>query len=170
MLQSVIVSLGLTENTAEEIVEALGQTVVNRVDATPRTYAFIVREYGLVAAEGVLLALTSAGLNGAAATYINPGIDLSHATTQDQLTALGAANPSITDFCNTLKELGISHTERWRKSGLDALPTTQEVETALAAIADRAEVVSFLNEVLNPLLSDNATTKAQIKAAVAAWE
>lgn len=170
MLQNVIVSLGLTENTAEEIVDALSQTVVNRVDATPRTYGFIVIQYGLEAAEGVLAALNSAGLPGAAAMYVNPGIDLSHATAQAQLTALGAANPSIAGFCNTLKELGISHTERWRKSGLDALPTTQEVETALAAIADRAEVVAFLNEVLNPLLSDDATTKAQIKAAVTAWE
>lgn len=170
MLKPVIQSLGLTENTAEEIVEALSQTVVNRVDATPRTYGYIVREYGLEAGEGILVALTSAGLNGAAATYINPGIDLSHATAQAQLTALGAANPSIADFCNTLKELGISHTEQWRKSGLDALPTTEEVEAALSAIAGRAEVVTFLNEVLNPLLANDATTKAQLKAAVAGWE
>ena len=170
MLKNVIQSLGLAENTAAEIVEALGETVVNRVDATPRTYGFIVREYGLEAAEGVLVALTAAGLHGAAATYISPGIDLSHATAQAQLTALGAANPSIADFCNILKELGISHTEQWRKSGLEALPTTQEAETALAAIADRSKVVTFLNEVLNPLLADDATTKAQIKAAVAAWE
>lgn len=170
MLTNAIQSLSLTDSTAEEIVAALGETVVNRVDDTPRTYGFIVREYGLSAAEGLLVALTDAGLHGAAATYINPGIDLSHTTAQDQLTALGAANPSIADFCNTLKELGISHTEQWRNSGLDALPTTEEVETALAEIADRSDVVTFLNEVLNPLLADDATTKAQIKAAVAAWE
>jgi hypothetical protein len=170
MLASVIQSLGLADSTAAEIVEALIQTVVNRVDATPRTYGFIVREFGIEAAEGVLVALTAAGLNGAAATYVNVGIDLSHATAQAQLTALAAANPDIAEFCNTLKELGISHTEQWRKSGLASLPTTEEVEIALTAIADRTAVVTFLNEVLNPLLADDATTKAQIKAAVAAWE
>jgi hypothetical protein len=170
MLKNVIQSLGLADSTAEEIVEALGQTVVNRVDATPRTYGYIAREFSIEAAEGILIALTAAGLHGAAATYINPGIDLSHASSQAQLTALGAANSEIADFCNILKELGISHTEQWRKSGLDALPTTKEVETALVAIAEWTEVVTFLNEVLNPLLADDATTKAQIKTAVAAWE
>lgn len=169
MLANVIQSLGLTDSTAAEVVASLSQMVVNRVDATPRTYGFIVREYGLEAAEGVLVALTSAGLNGAAATYINPGIDLSHTTAQAQLTALGAANQSIAEFCSTLKELGISHTEQWRKSGLNALPTVEEVETALAAIASRQEVVTFLNSVLNSLIANESTTKIQIKTAVAAW-
>lgn len=170
MLTTVIQSLGLTDSTAEEIVEALSQTVINQTNTARIGFDDITLMFNLEAAETMYSVLIAAGLPATAATFVGKGIDLSLPTAQAQLTALGAANPAIADFCNTLKELGISHTEQWRKSGLDALPTTQEVETALAEIADRTAVVTFLNEVLNPLLADDATTKAQIKAAVAAWE
>jgi len=170
MLTNVIQSLGLADSTAEEIVAALNQTVVNQTNTARRSFDDITLLFDLEAAETMYSVLIAAGLPATAATFVGKGIDLSLPKAQDQLTALGAANPDIAEFCNTLKELGISHTEQWRKSGLDALPTTQQVEAALTSIADRTAVVTFLNEVLNPLLADDATTKAQIKAAVAAWE
>ena len=167
-LRTVIESLGMSASSVSEVSASLSASVVTHRDSTPKNYAEMVRSFGLVAAEGILQALTAANLHGAAAVYTGVGIDLSLDVSQQQLDALAAAVPQLADVCVELKLIGRRTAPRWQASGLEQMPSDAEITAALASIADSQAVATFFNETLNPLVSSGAG-KADIKAAVAAW-
>ena len=168
MIRRIIETLGLSSSSVGEISASLSETVVTHRDSTPKNYAEMVRSFGLVAAEGILQALTAANLHGAAAVYTGVGIDLSLDVSQQQLDALAAAVPQLAEACAAMKLIGRRTAPRWQASGLEQMPSDAEITAALQSIADSQAVATFFNETLNPLVSSGAS-KTDVKAAVAAW-
>lgn len=167
-LINAIQSQALT-GTPAEVVSAFGATVDLPHNHDLWSYNGVATTFGDTAAEGLAQAMSAAGLTTAVMVYASKGFDLSLQQTQDKLDAIAVGVPPLAQVCIALKAIGRPTTTRWQFCGLSALPTEAEVAAAINTIADQQQIAALMNEVINPALSDPATTLASLKAAIAAW-
>lgn len=167
-LIAAIQSQGLT-GTPAEVVSAFGDLIDLPHNHDLWSYNGVATTFGDAAAEALAQAMTTAGLATAAMVYASKGFDLSLQQTQDKLDAIAVGVPPLAQVCIALKAIGRPTTTRWEFCGLSALPTESEVAAALTTITNQQQIAALANEVINPALSNPATTLASLKAAVAAW-
>lgn len=194
-LASAIQSLGLA-GTPAEIVAALSASVETATpNPTRYSYQGVAAALGTAVSGTILMLLEQA----ASDTELPPvlranlraelasfqvgsadgrtgGLDLSHPDRQTQmatwietLTALGQTDAA--QAVAAVRQLGVARSvaPRWELTGLDSLPTEEQVAAAQSQIAVAQWVAALQNEVIGPMSSTGESTVDQIKAAVAAF-
>ena len=154
----------LTGLTDQQVLDYGNEVVVIGGSDALWSYSGVALNFGDQAAEGLLQAIEGAGLVGAAQVYLSRGMQLSLQAVQDKLTAIGLMVPALSDVCNALKEIGITHGTRWQGWGVEQ-PTIESI--AAARPTQRQRITHFVNEILMPALSNESITIEQIKAIVA---
>lgn len=165
ILANVLTSLGLS--SVQSASEILGAEVVASTNSTRYNYADAVEMFGVTTAEAIKTTLEQAGMSGAAVLYCGQGIDLSLPATQTGLASLATLAPALADAFNRLAAIGVTRGPKWEVMGLDSMPTTEAIQSALAENETRHGFTTMLNECVNPLVADDTTTIEQFKSAVA---
>lgn len=130
-------------------------------------YNRVYQAYGLHVAEAVFDRLRSDGMEAAALTYKEPGIDISLDESQDALLSWGS-DPVIGGPSLALRAIGVQRQSRWKSFGFPAAPTEADVVAARLSRSEFAEVQRFVNETWEPMIR-SGSTKSMLKSAVAGW-
>ena len=152
--------------TDAECVAIMCSEIVTK-DRSLWNYHRVYQTYGLKIAEAVYDRLNKDGMEAAALTYKEPGIDLSLDESQDALLLWGT-DPVIGGSALELRAIGVQRQPRWKSMGFPTAPTVEDVAQAQNRRDEQLGIERFLNEIWSPLLSSGAT-KDQLKSAVAGW-
>jgi hypothetical protein len=166
-LRDAILSVGV-DATAEDIIAALNADVSLPYDRTLRGYGYVAERFGVEAAEGLAQAMDAAGLTTAKVAYATVGFDLSHDLTQAHLSAIAAASNTLAPVCVALMQTGRPLMKRFQQFGLEALPTTGEVESDRSKLLNEQWLAAWLNEVAWPAVASGKTRAEIAQLCVAA--
>jgi hypothetical protein len=161
--------------TVDAVLAYGNQTVeISRDDALWRGIG-VTKRFGLAASEGLYATLQALDMHLMAASFVEPGIQLSDPLTQFQLPQIAAglrslnnpAKSALADVCDALQAIGITYGTRWAASGL-SVPSPEEITAAL----DKIKVLDWMSnvEMLFVQYRVQNVSIAQIKTAVAAFE
>jgi hypothetical protein len=149
-----------------ECVEIMCHEIVTK-DHSMWNYTRVYQAYGLLVAEAVFQRLIADGMEAAALTYKDPGIDVSLDESQAALLSWGS-DPVIGVSALALRAIGVQRNPQWKLFGFPCAPTESDVSAARLSRAEKAESQRFSDEVWNVMLRSGAT-KVQLKSAVAGW-
>jgi hypothetical protein len=152
--------------TDAECVEIMCHESVTK-DHSLWNYTRVYQAFGLTVAEAVFQRLIADGMEAAALTYKDPGIDVSLDESQAALLSWGS-DPVIGASALALRAIGVQRNPKWTLYGFPSAPTESDVSAARLSRTEKAESQQFSDEVWNALIRSGAT-KAQLKAAVAGW-
>jgi hypothetical protein len=130
-------------------------------------YIGIADRFGVTVAETIHGVLLAQNLPGGAASYINPGINLSTPEVQSQLDALSAAYPSLASVFSQLKELGLRTQTLWQYWGVGPSPTLAEIAAAKEQNITQQKIINFCNTIWAPAISHPDMTIETLKSLVA---
>ncbi len=167
-LTEAIKSLHLQSATSAEVLAALGAPVIAHQDSTPQTYGKCARQYGARVAEAIGDAMDSIGMKRAAILYVTEGIDLSLDDSQEGLSQIADDFPALAEVCEQLKALGRVTAPQWQAVGLDALPSLEDIEAALSAIANEPPIVWDDRRILVSINTSEASEVISVNASQAA--
>jgi len=152
--------------TNSECVEIMCSEIITK-DHSLWNYTRVYQAYGLIVAEAVFQRLNADGMEAAALTYKDPGIDVSLDESQAALLSWGS-DPVIGASALALRSIGVQRNPKWKLYGFPSAPTESDVSVARLSRTEKAESQRFSDEVWNAMIRSGAT-KAQLKAAVAGW-
>lgn len=144
------------------------ETVVIATSSAMWRYAGVAAQFQSAAAEGLYAAILAGVGPGSAATYIEPGINLSLDESQEKLDAIAAAVPALAGLCAALKEIGITHGTMWQSLGVSQ-PLLADITAARAQIVDQSKKTLAMNALINVQANDPSVTYAQWISNIAAY-
>jgi hypothetical protein len=174
-----------TSRTSAEVLQWLGESVEVSRDRTAYTWAGLSDRLGLTITAGVrqlvnvlkqqggeeqMLAaelfddsLKSGGVNFASPT-VQAALEQIRAGLDQAGQAQGVA------LVRALLSLGITYAPRYTLYGLRELPRLEEIEAAQRQAAQKARLVAWQNEILNPLLAAGGTVEEVLDAILSQTE
>lgn len=152
--------------TDAECVEIMCSEIVTK-DHSLWNYNRVYQTYGLRVAESVFDRLRADGMEAAALTYKDPGIDLSLDESQAALLSWGS-DPVIGGPALALRSLGVQRQSHWQSLGFPSAPTESDVVSARLLRRETEDVQRFSTETWDAMIRQGAT-KSQLKSTVAGW-
>lgn len=152
--------------TDAECVAIMCSEIVTR-DHSLWNYTRVYQAYGLHVAEAVFDRLKADGMEAAALTYKDPGIDISLDESQAALLSWGS-DPVIGVPSLALRAIGVNRQPHWKSLGFPTAPTESEVASARLIRSETENVQRFATETWDAMIRQGAT-KDQLKSAVAGW-
>ena len=173
-LQTTLHNPEFSEFTAEQALAFGNESVVIAEETSRWSYAGVAQRFGTSAAEAIGAAMQAAGLSIGVTTYATVGIALNDPQTQVNLAAIASSpagttvvdnNKTLTQVCNELMEIGITHGTRWQFWGVPQ-PTVEDITAAMARNTAAAWAASVWNELIQPGINAGKSIE-QLKADIA---